>query len=147
MTRPIESGVIFFARLLLAALFIWGAAMKQVGHVEFTAYLNGLGVPLASVATPLVIGVEGLGGLLLILGFRVRLIALLLAVYTLVSAGIGYNFWDVTDPQIQHDMVLHFWKNFAIAGGLLLLWVTGAGGFSVDGLRRPHATSFLKPRG
>lgn len=147
MTRPVESGVIFFARLLLAVLFVWGAAMKLSGQGEFAAYLSGLGVPLPSVAAPLVIALEGLGALLLVVGFRVRLIALLLAAYTVVSALVGYNFWDATDPQLQHDLVVHFWQNFAIAGGFLLLWVTGGGAFSIDGLRRPSATSFLNPRG
>ncbi|MCA3847461.1 MAG: quinol oxidase, partial [Burkholderia sp.] len=38
------------------------------------------------------------------------------------------------------DMVIHFWKNVAIAGGFLLLFVTGAGGASIDALRRPSSS-------
>jgi putative oxidoreductase len=41
-------------------------------------------------------------------------------------------------------MVIHFWKNVAIAGGFLLLYVTGAGAISIDGLRRPQSYGLLR---
>lgn len=63
-----------------------------------------------------------------------------MAFYTVATAMVGHNFWDATDAAVQHDMVIHFWKNIAIAGGFLLLFVTGAGGASIDGLRRPSTT-------
>ncbi|MET5115236.1 quinol oxidase, partial [Burkholderia pseudomallei] len=65
--------------------------------------------------------------------------ALVLALYTLAAALIGHNFGDATSSALQRDMVAHFWKNVAIAGGYLLLYVTGAGGASIDGARRPSS--------
>lgn len=140
MTRSVDSGVIFIARLLMAALFLWGGVMKLLGYGEFVAYLKGMYVPFAQVTAPVVVAIEGLGGLLLIVGYRVKPLALLLALYTIVAALIGHNFWDATNSAVQHDMVIHFWKNVAIAGGFLLLFVTGAGGASIDGMRRPNNT-------
>jgi putative oxidoreductase len=140
MTRPVDSGVIFCARLALAALFLWGAVMKLLGYGDFVGYLRGLGVPYTQVVAPVVIAIEGLGALLLIVGYKVRPLSLLMAVYTIATAMIGHNFWDATNPAVQHDMVIHFWKNVAIAGGFLLLYVTGAGGASIDGVRRPMSS-------
>ncbi|MGZ2746531.1 DoxX family protein [Burkholderia stagnalis] len=136
MTRSVDSGVIFFARLALAALFLWGGVMKLLGYGDFVGYLRGMNVPMTTFVAPLVVAIEGLGALLLIVGYKVKPLALLMAFYTLATAVIGHNFWDATNPAVQHDMVIHFWKNVAIAGGFLLLFVTGAGGVSIDGARR-----------
>ena len=140
MTRTVDSGVIFFARLALAALFLWGGIMKLLGYSDFVAYLHGMNVPYQQVVAPIVVAIEGLGGLLLIVGYKVRPLALLMAVYTIATAMVGHNFWDATNAAVQHDMVIHFWKNVAIAGGFLLLFVTGAGGASIDALRRPSSS-------
>ena len=62
-----------------------------------------------------------------------------MAFYTVATAMVGHNFWDATDAAVQHDMVIHFWKNIAIAGGFLLL-PSPAPAASIDGLRRPSTT-------
>ncbi|AJK48557.1 DoxX family protein [Burkholderia plantarii] len=144
MTRSVDSGVIFIARLLMAALFLWGGVMKLFGYGEFVAYLKHLYVPFPQFAAPLVVAVEGLGALLLIVGYRVKPVALLLTAYTILAAVVGHNFWDATNSAAQHDQVVHFWKNVAIAGGFLLLYVTGAGGASIDAMRRPHGYGLLR---
>ncbi|AOJ72223.1 MULTISPECIES: DoxX family protein [Burkholderia] len=140
MARSVDSGVIFFARLLLAVLFLWGGAMKLLGYGEFVGYLKGLGVPFTQVAAPAIVALEALGGLLLVVGYKVKPLALVLALYTIATALIGHNFWDATNSALQRDMAVHFWKNVAIAGGFLLLYVTGAGGASIDGARRPSSS-------
>jgi putative oxidoreductase len=70
--------------------------------------------------------VEVGGGLLLLLGYRTRLAALGLAIFSVAAAvGFHHNFAD------QNQMI-HFLKNLAIAGGLLQVVTFGAGGFSLD---------------
>ncbi|RQS62992.1 DoxX family protein [Burkholderia sp. Bp8963] len=140
MTRSVDSGVIFFARLALAALFLWGGVMKLLGYGDFVGYLRGLNVAFPQFIAPAVVAIEGLGALLLIVGYKVKPLALLMAFYTLATAVIGHNFWDATSSAVQHEMVIHFWKNVAIAGGFLLLYVTGAGGASIDGMRRTSSS-------
>ncbi|MDE1179679.1 DoxX family protein [Paraburkholderia sp.] len=139
MTRPVDSGVILIARIALAVLFLWGGVMKLLGYAGFVGYLQSKGVPFVQVAAPVAAAIETLGGLFLILGFQIRPLALLMAVYTIATAVLGHDFWNVTDASLQRDMVIHFWKNVGIAGGFLLLFVTGAGRISIDGARAPRS--------
>jgi len=138
MTRPADSLIIFIARIALAILFLWGGAMKLLGYAGFIAYLRTHGVPYAQFTAPVAVAVEVLGGLALVFGVRTRFVAFVLAAYALVTAILGHDFWNVTEATLQQDAVVHFWKNVAIAGGFLLLTVTGAGRASIDGLRAPR---------
>jgi putative oxidoreductase len=139
MSRPVDSGIIFIARIALAVLFLWSGVMKLLGYAGFVGYLHSKGVPFVQIAAPIATAIEALGGILLIVGFKVRPLALLMAVYTVATAVLGHDFWNVVDPALQRDMVIHFWKNIGIAGGFLLLFVTGAGRMSVDGARTPRS--------
>jgi putative oxidoreductase len=139
MTRPVDSGVIFIARIALAVLFLWSGVMKLLGYAGFVGYLHSKGVPFVQIAAPIATAIEALGGVLLIVGYKVRPLALILAVYTVATAVFGHDFWNVVDPALQRDTVIHFWKNIGIAGGFLLLFVTGAGRLSVDGARAPRS--------
>jgi putative oxidoreductase len=138
MTRAAESGVIFIARIALATLFLWGGAMKLIGYAGFIGYLNAKGVSYAPFLAPLVVAIELLGGILLVVGLRIRALGLILAIYTVATAILGHDFWNVTDASLQREVVVHFWKNVGIAGGFLLLIVTGAGRISIDGARAPR---------
>lgn len=138
MTRPADSLIIFIARIALAILFLWGGAMKLLGYAGFIAYLHAHGVPYAQFMAPVATAVELLGGLALVFGVRTRFVAFVLAIYAIVTAVLGHDFWNVTEAALQQDAVVHFWKNVAIAGGFLLLTVTGAGRASIDGLRAPR---------
>jgi putative oxidoreductase len=78
---------------------------------------------------PLVIALEIGGGLAVIVGFLTRWAALGLALFCLAAALLFHrNFAE------QMQMIM-FMKNFAMAGGLLLLYVHGAGAFSIDARR------------
>lgn len=141
MVRPVDSGVILIARVALAVLFVWGGVMKLLGYAGFVAYLQTKGVPFVQIAAPLATATEAIGGVLLVVGFLTRPLAFVMAVYTIATAILGHDFWNVTDAALQRDMVIHFWKNVGIAGGFLLLFVTGAGAISVDAARAPRRPS------
>lgn len=141
MTRAVDSGIILIARLALSVLFVWSGVMKLLGYAAFAGYLQAKGVPFVQVAAAVATGIEVLGGIFLIVGFLTRPLALVMALYTIATAVLGHDFWNVVDPALQHDMVIHFWKNVGIAGGFLLLFVTGAGGASIDAARAPRRSS------
>lgn len=123
-----NNAIILFARLLLAQIFLFAALGKLgAGYAGSQGYMEAMGVP--GMLLPLVIALEFGGSLALIAGFFTRWTALALAGFCIVAALIFHrNLGD------QMQMIM-FMKNFAIAGGLLLLYVHGAGAFSVDAKR------------
>jgi len=112
------------ARVLLAHIFILAGMNKIMGYAGTQGYMESMGVP--GMLLPLVILVEVGAGLAILVGWQTRLAAYALAGFTVVSAVI---FHSNLGDQIQMIM---FMKNFAIAGGLLLLAEHGAGAFSLD---------------
>jgi len=111
-------------RVLLATLFLLSGVGKLAGYAATASYMASVGVPGALL--PLVIATEVLGAAALIVGWKTRIVAFLLAGFTLLSALIfHHNFAN------QIEMIM-FFKNVSIAGGLLLLVVHGAGRISVD---------------
>lgn len=123
-----NNAIVLIARILLAHIFLLSGFSKLGGGYASTqGYMEAMGLPGALL--PLVILLEIGGGLMLIFGFFTRWAALALAAFCVVGALIFHrNFGD----QIQMVM---FMKNFAMAGGLLMLYVHGAGGISVDAKR------------
>ena len=120
-------------RILLAQLFLMAGLSKITGYAGTQGYMEAMGVP--GVLLPLVIALEVGGALALILGWQTRLTALALAGFSLVSAVIFHaNLGD------QMQMIL-FMKNFAIAGGLLVVAAQNpAYSLSLDGRRLAPAT-------
>jgi putative oxidoreductase len=114
----------FAGRSLLAVLFLLSGLGKIGAYAGTAGYMSSLGVPGALL--PLVIATEVLGALAIIVGWKTRVIAFLLAGFSLLTAVIFHNnFGD----QIQTIMFL---KNVSIAGGYLLLVANGAGPLSID---------------
>lgn len=111
-------------RVLLAAIFLISGLGKIGAYAGTAAFMASVGVPAALL--PAVIATEVLGAVAIIIGWKTRIAALLLAGFTLVAGVIFHsNFAD----QIQMVMFL---KNVAIAGGFLLLVVNGPGALSLD---------------
>ena len=112
-------------RVLLAALFLLAGLSKLGAYSATAAYMASAGIPGALL--PAVIATEVLGALAVILGWKTRVVATLLAGFSLVTALTFHtNFGD------QTQMIM-FLKNVSIAGGFLLLIANGAGRYSLDG--------------
>lgn len=121
------------ARILLAAIFISAGFSKLMGFDGVTAYIASKGLPIPMVLAGLTIVLEIVGGLAIILGYKVRIAGLLLGLFTLLAALIFHNFWAFPPEQVYLQNIM-FMKNLSMAGGLFLLTVFGAGGYSVDAL-------------
>ncbi len=81
------------------------------------------------------------GGILLLIGYRVRLGAFLLLLYWLPVTFIVHSFWN--DPQeVQRLQSIYFMKNLGIAGALLLIIANGSGKF---GIKRLMVVSRIRP--
>lgn len=123
-----NNAIILAARVLLAQIFlVAGFGKLGAGYAGTQGYMEAMGVP--GMLLPLVIALEIGGGLALIAGFMTRWVALALAAFTVASAVLFHaDFGDQTQT-------IMFMKNLAMAGGLLLLYVHGAGSLSVDAKR------------
>ena len=144
MSRILESvavrgeGVfLLLARLTIGILYAPSGFGKLTGiHGPgldgFAQYLAGKGVPGPAIAWAAVAaGVEFFASVAIVLGFQTRLAALLLAVFTVVAAFIGHPFWAAAPDQYQAQYN-NFFKDIAIVGGLLYIFVLGAGSISID---------------
>lgn len=111
-------------RILLASIFLISGLMKIRTYAATAGYMGATGIP--GELLPVVIAFEVLAAIALIIGWKTRLTAFLLAGFTLLSGLIFHiNFAD------QMQMIM-FLKNVAITGGLLLLVANGAGALSLD---------------
>jgi putative oxidoreductase len=119
------------ARVLMAQMFIISGWQKLLGYSGTEGYFASLGIPMASVVTPLVILIELGGGLALLLGFKTRWVAAVIALFTLGAALVAHL--DFAD-QAQ---AINFMKNLAIAGGLLMFVRYGGGATSIDARLAP----------
>lgn len=115
------------ARVFLAAIFLWTGYTKIPGYAGTSAYMTANGVP--SILLPLVIAVEIGAGILLLVGYQTRLAALILAGFCIL-AGFIFHFQPSNTGQM-----IHLLKNIAIAGGMLQVFASGPGVWSVDAQR------------
>lgn len=122
-----QNFVELLGRILLAALFLIAGLGKIGGYAATQGYMESMGLPGALL--PLVIALEVGGALAIIAGWRTRLVAFLLAGFSIVSALV---FHSALGDQVQFVM---FMKNFSIAGAFLLLVARGAGDWSLDARR------------
>jgi putative oxidoreductase len=115
-----------FGRLLMGTIFLASGLGKLAAPAATLGYIESAGLPLPVAALAASIVVEVGGSLLLIAGYRTRLVALVLAVFSVVTA---FAFHTAFADQNQ---MIHFLKNLAMAGGLLQVVTFGAGSLSLD---------------
>jgi len=111
-------------RIFLSTIFLVEGMNKIFNYESTIEYMENFNVP-EYLAIPAII-VEILFPLLLIVGYQTKISALALAIFTLTTALIFHT--DFTN-QMQ---LISFLKNFAIAGGFLIIFVNGAGKYSID---------------
>ena len=128
MNSPtINNAALLVGRILLSVIFIMSGINKLAAYDGTLAYMASAGVP--GWLLPVVIILEVAGGLALIAGFQTRIVALLLAGFTLLAGFLfHFNFAD----QMQ---AVNFMKNITIVGGFLALFAAGPGSFSLDARR------------
>ena len=123
MTDPL----LLLARLLIAALFLLTAYFGSPN----VGYLTSLGYPMPGFMSPLAVAVEFVVTIALVLGLATRYGALLGLLYVVIATATAHRYWDYPQPQ-QLVQYIFLTKNLAIAGGLIGLFATGAGRFSLD---------------
>lgn len=74
-----------------------------------------------------------LGGILVLIGYRSNLGAILLLLYWIPVTFIVHSWWNDPVPEQRMEAIM-FMKNIAIAGGLLMVLVNGSGRYSIKRL-------------
>ncbi|MFA6156740.1 DoxX family protein [Mesorhizobium sp.] len=124
--------LLLLSRLFLAALFVPSGFNALSDIAGTTSYFAGLGLPLPTFAAWGTGLFELIAGLLVLVGFQTRIVALLLAAFCIVAGFIGHYGQGGDDPTLVflHSQMLM--KDIAIAGGFLALAMAGAGAWSID---------------
>lgn len=126
----LQSAASAVGRVLLAHIFIISGLSKVANPAGTIGYIQSVGAPLPEVAYAIAVFVEVVLGIALLVGFKARLAAAGIALFTVAAAFLFHtNFAD----QMQQIMFL---KNLTIAGGLLMVVAFGAGTYSLDNRRR-----------
>lgn len=113
-------------RVLIAAIFLLSGFGKLADPAGTIGYIASAGLPAPQLGYAGAVAVEILGGLALVIGYRTRLVASVLALFALATA-FGFHF-QLGDQ----NQFIHFFKNLAMTGGLLQIVAFGAGPVSLD---------------
>lgn len=136
-----ESVVVLIGRALLAFIFIVSGLSKIPSWNETLQYMSAQGIPWGPMFLFPAIFIEVIGGIGLLVGYRARLSAALLAAYLVPVTLIFHAFWSYSGMERQMQLI-NFMKNLAIMGGLLTVAGLGAGALSLD--RWLHSRSIAK---
>jgi putative oxidoreductase len=125
-----SASVVFFGRFFFALLFI----LAGLNHFksQTIAYAASQGAPLASILVPFSGLLAVAGGLSILVGYRARIGAWLIALFLIGVTPIMHPFWKVSDPMMHQMQWVMFMKNLSMLGGALLISQFGAGPWSVD---------------
>jgi putative oxidoreductase len=127
-------------RVLLALMFILSGFGKLTDIHGTANFIAGGGLPLPTVLAASVGVLELLGGMALVVGYRVRLAGLALAVFTVAASVVFHAYWSAPAAQ-QFVTQLLFMKNISVAGGMLLVSALGAGPLSLDARRSAKSSA------
>jgi putative oxidoreductase len=116
-------------RILIATIFLL-SGLSKLGAPSYTVgYIASAGLPLPWLGYAIAVAVEIGGSLALLAGYQTRVAAAVLAAFTIAAALAFHN------HLADQNQFIHFFKNVAMAGGLLQVVAFGAARFSLDARR------------
>ena len=110
------------ARILISFVFFISGIRKVINYEDTVIWMDEFGVPGFFLIPAIIL--EILAPLLIVIGYKVRISAILLSLFCIVTAMIFLN--DLP------NQIVGFSKNIALAGGFLFLTINGAKDFSLD---------------
>jgi len=133
MINGIGDEVILAARLFLAALFLIFGLRKLRDFSGTVSQMAQDGLPMPVLAAAVATFMELPVAFAVAIGAFTRFFALLFVLYTLGTSLVEHRYWTVKGADYV-DSMESFYKNLSIMGGFLLLYVTGAGKYSIDAI-------------
>ena len=117
---------ILLGRVMMSAIFIEGGIRKAMAPAATLASFAKLSLPNPPLAFGVTVAIEVLAGLAVLVGWKTRWAALVLAAWCIATALVAHF-----HPGDKGQMI-HFMKNVSMSGGFLVLFAMGAGRFSID---------------
>ena len=119
-----EKTFITVGRVLLGIYFLLPGISKIPTYAGTTEYMLLHNIPLATILLPITIVLQVGLGVMLIIGYRIKESALILAALTiLINIGM-HDFWNEYPNTDAGHETQNFVKNLAIFAGLLVLSAT-----------------------
>ena len=120
----------FVGRVMLALPFIMSGLIKVPAYTGIVAEITRIGLPFAPLGWALAVFVEVFCSFALLIGFQTRIVAIILALWCIVTAVFFHNNFA------DQNQSIHFLKNVMMAGGLLQIAYFGAGVLGLDNRRK-----------
>lgn len=114
------------ARICLCIIFINSGIGKIFGFASTAEMMANSGLPIPEVLLVFTIAFQLLGGLSLLLGYKVKIGSILLILFLIPATLVFHN--PIADPEELNS----FLKNIGLIGGLLMVIYAGAGALSID---------------
>ena len=120
-------------RIVLGLYFLAAGAGKIFNPAppEQIAHMIANGVPWPELNYTLAAACEATAGICFIIGLHVRLVAILLAIFTVFVSVLLHAFWKETGHESFVQMMM-FMKNIATAAGILAFAGFGSGPLALD---------------
>ena len=128
-TAPSDA-FLLLGRILLASVFILTAANGS----PTAAYLTNLHYPSPAMMSMLAVAIECVIGISLVLGVWTRYGALLAVAYVIIAVATAHRYWEFPEAQ-QTVQYIFATKDLSILGGLVVLFGSGPGRYSIDAKR------------
>ena len=128
--------LLLVARVLLAVVFLMTV---WVGSPT-AGYLGSLHLPAPALLSWIAMAAEAIIVVSLVFGFETRWGAALGVIYVIIATALAHRYWEYTDAA-QVAQYNNFAKNLAIMGGLIMVYVAGAGDLSIDARRAKKPTA------
>ena len=127
----VQNTAALVGRILLVLMFLTSGFGKLTGFEGTVGYIASKHLPLPQVGAIIAILCELGAGILVLVGFKARWAAIVLAIFTLAAGILFHDFWNA-DAAAKMMQQINFWKNVSIAGGFLMIFAFGPGRYSVD---------------
>ena len=112
-------------RILIAVIFLLSGIDKFVHYAPTLGYMKGAGLPFPEFLLVASTVVEVVAAVALIAGWKTRWAAAALVLWMIPVTWVFHN------PAGGQEAMIHFMKNLAITGGLLMLFAFGPGALSL----------------
>ncbi|MDA8327165.1 MAG: DoxX family protein [Nitrospiraceae bacterium] len=122
--------IVLPGRILYAAIFLM--SVPEDFTSKTISYAAAKGVPLAPMAVPAAGAIAFLGGLSILLGYKARLGAWLIAIFLVPMTLMIHNFRAIADPVQARMQMINLMKNLSMLGAALMITHLGPGPLSLD---------------